>query len=133
MTVRVRLAACALMVAGATLSGCAEGVTAYESCSRAQPQIEVVDGPLAPGARITVEGRFFLTGCEEPEPETNLVLAIRQGGEVYVLGSTDARAYGEARWTVVLPERLELGPARLRGGLSQVLDVWLELPAPAGG
>jgi hypothetical protein len=117
------------------------------SASCAGPTLSVVgadDPPVVlPGAEVTVEGRFFVDGCddtggsnifgcEEPSEAVNpmhdVELVIKQRGREWVLGSEDAGSasanqLGEISWTAVIPSGVRPGAARLVASSSETTRI----------
>lgn len=138
----------ALAVALTVAAGPWPGEEASASCVAPYLDVEGARGEprpaVAPGARVTVEGRAFVVGCDdvgtstmwgctvdegEPVvPMEDIDLQVRQQGRVWTLGSADAGAAEENRlghlsWTVRLPDGLRPGWASLVADEAQPLRV----------
>jgi hypothetical protein len=91
--------------------------------------------PLRRGDEVTVEGRYFVQGCDdtgstgslgcspddEPDPMSDIELRLVGTGASVALGVEDANADGLASWTFTVPETAPLGAARL-----EAADYWEE-------
>lgn len=97
------------------------------------------------GGEVTVEGRAFREGCddtgavdtfgceerEQVVPLRDVELVLEQSGRSWPLGAADAGPDHDVRWSVVLPDDVRPGPARLvtDAASSEPLRVRVEGPA----
>jgi hypothetical protein len=124
------------------------GSPAEASCAGPQLTLTGVTGQAAhlpvvrPGAAVTVEGRYFVDGCDDtggqatgpgcahqdrPQdrvtPMTHVELVMRQHGREWSLGAADATTHGRISWNVWIPAGIEAGRARLLAATSQTLVI----------
>jgi hypothetical protein len=117
------------------------GSPAAASCAGSVLSIAGPTDPpeLQPGDALTVDGRFFVDGCddtggqdtffgceEEHEtvtPMTDVDLVLRQRGREWPLGTADATRDGDLSWEVRVPAGLRPGRASLVADGAQDLRV----------
>ncbi len=139
------LAAAVAPFPGAPASASCVGPQLATAGQRAIPS-EARPGQRAPAVRpasvVSVDGRFFVDGCDDTGGQTSVLgcdrqagpedqvapmkdveLVLRQGGREWSLGTADADAHGRITWDVRIPVDLRSGRAILLAATSRTAVV----------